>query len=120
MLAVEAEDNDALSNVETTLTKVALELLFVGGPTMGLQSELSEMKIEREGHTHVMFSWKMGLNYKQISHTLPLVNRASMYCLYPPYIVRVPPSSISALKYNIFFRAKHIPGKHNIVCDLLR
>ena len=45
------EDNDALSNVETTLTKVALELMYVGGPTMGLHSELSEMKIEREGHT---------------------------------------------------------------------
>jgi hypothetical protein len=45
------EDNDALSNVETTLKKVALELLFVGRPTMGLQIELSEMKIEREGHT---------------------------------------------------------------------
>jgi hypothetical protein len=26
---------------------------------------------------------------------------------------------LAALKYNIFFRAKHIPGKHNIVCDLL-
>ena len=26
---------------------------------------------------------------------------------------------VAALKYNIFFRAKHIPGKHNIVCDLL-
>jgi hypothetical protein len=26
---------------------------------------------------------------------------------------------LAALKYNIFFRAKHIPGKINIVCDLL-
>ena len=26
---------------------------------------------------------------------------------------------LAALKYNIFFRSKHIPGKSNIICDLL-
>ncbi|VDI06106.1 Hypothetical predicted protein [Mytilus galloprovincialis] len=26
---------------------------------------------------------------------------------------------LAALKYNIYFRAKHIPGKTNVICDLL-
>ena len=26
---------------------------------------------------------------------------------------------LASLKHNIYFRAKHIPGNHNVVCDLL-
>ena len=26
---------------------------------------------------------------------------------------------LASLKYNVYFRAKHIPGKHNVICDLL-
>ena len=26
---------------------------------------------------------------------------------------------IASLRHNVQFRAKHIPGKHNVICDLL-
>ena len=26
---------------------------------------------------------------------------------------------LTSLKYNVYFRAKHIPGKHYVICDLL-